>query len=539
MPTKEAILDNVGEYTAEQLVEFINSGIVTFEELCNDTDGMLTPAKRNKIKDLLEHGDDDAWSVAKAENSIEAYKKYLRTYPDGTHREEARQLIKSIKEKATQEEKDAEIKEEWEAVDKNNIDALDQFAKKYPDSGYAKEALELINNLFQEELQGPGITQWLNGLKAIETNQTLNQSNSATSIVNLTKNFLDNKKITRDELLSEIQKDHNILYAEVAKDLIDSKYLSISDLASVGIDKVFIQKLYSGEKMKIFDSPEKLTCINRPSTEIYFWGIPSSGKSCALGAILSVVNSGEVSFGMDMVRDCQGYGYMNELINLFRKNEVGVLMEGTSVIDFYEMGFDLTDNDKKIHPITCIDMAGELMRCMYKENARKTLSNEQRMMLETMTNVLVDNASSNRKIHVFVIEYGAENRIYEGLRQSTYLDGAATYIKDTGIFRKDTDAIYIMVSKADRAHDKSANHIIEYINDKYRGFVNNLQLVCEKNEINGGKVNIMAFSLGEVCFKNYCRFNSRPAENFVKTVMLTTATKPAGKIGRWWNKIKG
>ena len=39
MPSKIAILENVEMYTADELIEYIKSGIVTFEELCEETDG--------------------------------------------------------------------------------------------------------------------------------------------------------------------------------------------------------------------------------------------------------------------------------------------------------------------------------------------------------------------------------------------------------------------------------------------------------------------------------------------------------------------
>ena len=36
---KQKILDNVTEYSANQLVEYIRTGVVTFDELIQDTDG--------------------------------------------------------------------------------------------------------------------------------------------------------------------------------------------------------------------------------------------------------------------------------------------------------------------------------------------------------------------------------------------------------------------------------------------------------------------------------------------------------------------
>lgn len=48
MVSKQNILDNVAEYSAEQLVEYIQQGIVNFDELVKDTDGEFDAVKRKK-----------------------------------------------------------------------------------------------------------------------------------------------------------------------------------------------------------------------------------------------------------------------------------------------------------------------------------------------------------------------------------------------------------------------------------------------------------------------------------------------------------
>lgn len=54
------------------------------------------------------------------------------------------------------------------------------------------------------------------------------------------------------------------------------------------------------------------------------------------------------------------------------------------------MGFDLEDEDGKVHPITCMDLAGELMRCMYRSDAGENLSDEELETLDILTNALID-----------------------------------------------------------------------------------------------------------------------------------------------------
>lgn len=539
MLSKEAILEGVAQFTADQLVEHIKNGIVTFEELCNDTDGQFSPAKRREVKHKLENGDEEEWQKVQKENTIEAANRYLQGFPNGQYRSQARALKSQLEQKQEDDVVASATDNAWALVDKNDLSSLRDFVNNYSDSKYVAEANSQINLLLLDEIMGVNADSLVSQIRQFQTDRNLTVAQKDNNIIDEIERYLNDKKISKQEFLEKIEEDHNLLSAGVVKRLINKGTISVEDLLKIHIDKQFIQKMFKGESAQSFATPEKLDKIHKQSTEVYFWGIPSSGKSCALGAILSVAASGRVANSMDPDTDSQGYGYMMKLINLFQNGEVGTLMEGTSVDSFYEMGFDLVDKDNKIHPITCIDMAGELMRCMFKANAGDTMSETEDVMLDTMTNVLIDNRSTSRKMHIFVIEYGAEDRLYEGLPQRVYLEGAVSYIKNTGIFRKDTDAIYIMITKADKVKNPSRDAFTNYVNEKYLGFYNGLEQICKDNEINRGKVEKIAFSLGEVCFQNYCRFNSRPAENVVQLILDRSASYRGGKRGMFEKIFRG
>ena len=539
MPRKEDILENIDQYSTEQLVSYVKEGIVTFQELCDDTDGEFSAPKRREVKHKLESGDSDEWNKVQTERTVEAVNRYLSSYPDGQFRSQARALKAQLEQKAQDDLQKSVTDEAWSLVDKTDINALRKFVRDCPTSTHASEANNLINNLLLDEIMGVDVETLVSQIGQFQTDQSLTPAQKDNNIIDVIERFLSEQKITKDEFLKKIAEDHNLLNAGVVKRLINKGTISVADSLGINIDRLFIQKMFNGENAQSFATPEKLEKINKQSTEVYFWGIPSSGKSCALGAILSVAASGRVARSMDPDTESQGYGYMMKLINLFQNGEVGTLMEGTSVDSFYEMGFDLVDNESTIHPITCIDMAGELMRCMFKANAGDPMSETDEVMLDTMTKVLIDNRSTNRKMHIFVIEYGAENRLYEGLPQRVYLEGAVSYIKNTGIFRKDTDAIYIMITKADKAKNATKDTFTNYINEKYLGFYNGLEQICKDNEINKGKVEKIAFSLGDVCFQNYCRFNSRPAENVVNLILQRSASYRGGRRGMFESIFRG
>ena len=528
MPNKLAILENVGMYNADELVRYIKAGIVTFDELCNETEGEFSVSVRREVERKIKGSEDEDFQNAKSSRSIDALEKYLSTYPDGSHREEARNLIRSLQD-AVDRATSANV---WESIDKNSISALREFCNSYPDDPHCIEAKRLINKLRREEFIGFDIESLIKRIKNIEADKAV--INTEDEIYKTIVGYLNRGKIKHSDLLEMLKADHNILRASVVNMLLDNGYLDYDDFETVGISKAFIRHLVNGETTQGFAIPRKLDKINKLSTEIYFWGIPSSGKSCALGAILSVAGNGHVAKSMSQDNDCQGYGYMTRLSALFKSNgKVGTLPEGTSIYSTYEMGFDLEDVDGAVHPITCVDLAGELVRCMYKSDANEDMSEDEIDALDTLTRVLIDNRTKNRKIHFFVLEYGADDRKYEGLTQNYYLAGALRYIERTGIFKEDTDAIYLMITKVDKAkaaRGQLANVLRDYITEYYGGFYNGLVKICKECEINSGNVEVVPFSLGQVCFQDYCLFDEKPAGNVVRKLLERSKGFKNGKL---------
>lgn len=532
MPTKDYILDNVAGYKAENLYGFINKGLVTFDELCNDTNGEFSPKVRQELKRMLEHGDDDEWASAQAAHTIEAVQHYLDTFAEGKFRPQARALKAQIEREQADASAQKSAESAWKALDKNDIDALNDFVTNNPDSVHAAEATQRINDLLLDSIMDYDIDTLIDKIKQILNEAGTSASYKNDNIANEIKSYIKKRYATKAQFLDKLREDCNLLNASAVKHLIDEHIITIADLSGIGIGKQFIKAMLTGLQTDSYTYTRSLDRIHKQSTEVYFWGIPSSGKSCALGAILSVAGSGKVAKVMDADTASQGYGYMTYLTSHFPQNgEVGTLLGGTPINAFYEMGFDLTDESNRTHPITCIDMAGELMRCMYKSNANMPLSDTDLNMLDTMTKVLIDNRSTNRKIHFFVIEYGGEDRIFDGYHQDVYLNGALSYIKDTGIFKKETDAIFIMVTKVDKMKHVTRDAITQYVKDNYEGFYNGLNKICEDNEINGKKVEIVAFSLGKVCFQSYCKFDTKPAENVVDIMLKHSASNHGGKLG--------
>lgn len=345
---------------------------------------------------------------------------------------------------------------------------------------------------------------------------------------------------TKDELRRDLkvllQNDKNIIDISTAKYLLDNNIFAKDDFVDCGIDSPFLPLL----KEEIPKDPTKgidyvdIQSIAPGATEVYFWGIPQSGKTCALGAVMSVANNGGDTMHQHR---CQGGDYMSRLAQVFRRDGTYTFLPaGTSVSQTFEMRFSLI-RDKKEHPLALIDMSGELFTCFYKIYTNKVLNEKEQRAFDTLHRILVERTSENRKIHFFVVEYGSEDEMIDGLRQDVYLQRAAEYLNSEGVFKELTDAIYIIITKADKAgvfntFEDEQNHFQNYMSNEYSGFYWALQRMCEENSINGGNLEFVPFSIGKVVFQKLCRFNAESAKEILDYIVERSFYVERSALGR-------
>lgn len=533
MPKKSAILNNVTGYSPEDLASYIQQGFVTLDELVNNTDGEFTAKMQLGVEKLLAGSEDEDFKKVMESASIADLQDFLNKYPMGTvaHldavRERKHVLEKIPASEPIVEESNGE-EEEWFSIkNAGDIKLLEAFKEKYPNTSHLFELNKLITaekNKEHSRKKSPII------LKSM-----INKANSAEDVSKIIQVLLENKTITIGMLLELIRQDHNLLSSAACNDIISRGILNRNDLSKCGIDNGFINKMLTNARSQNFEPARPLQTIAEPCTEVYFWGIPFSGKTCALGAILSAAKNGLAARSMIPDNSCQGFGYMNRLSTIFSPGRICRLPGGTPVTSTYEMRFDLEDQEHKIHHVACIDLAGELFTCMFMKDAGEQMREDQKQALETLHNILLENRSNNRKIHFFVIEYGAEKRIYNGLPQAEYLNSAAAHLNSIGLFDSNTDAIYVLISKVDNASYEGSleEHLLKYMTKNYLGFYNNLLLICKEHGINKGRVKIVPFSIGNVCFKDYCQFDATSATKMVDLLVRYSCFEKQG----FWQKI--
>ncbi len=346
----------------------------------------------------------------------------------------------------------------------------------------------------------------------------------------LIQRLLDRGFITPDNLKVMLRDDHNLLDAAVVHQLVKSGVLTREELvADCHVDPGFVGMLGSS-LVDMDDSGGNISLIDGGNTEIYLWGIPSSGKTCALGALLcSLRTDKDVASRMVPMPDSQGYGYMAQLEQVFPVNNAVCKLPGrTPTKTNFAIGLELEDKEGRVHPVTLIDMAGELFCYLHWMAVGKAGDYEDhRKALGSFLRILVDNPTGNRKIHLFVVEYGREGKKYKDTLQDQYLTTGLTYLKNNGVLQNHTDGVYVLVTKTDKIHQQLApgetpqQHVEQFVNNNYPNFIGLLRRYCREYEICGGTLPpVFPFDIGDVCFQNFCRLNTDTAKVVAREILL-------------------
>jgi hypothetical protein len=249
-------------------------------------------------------------------------------------------------------------------------------------------------------------------------------------------------------------------------------------------------------------------------TEVYFWGIPGSGKTCALSAILSTAEK----LGYLEIAQGPGYDYMNRLKNIFVKS-VAFLPPPSPVETTQYLPFVLNKDNDRPRSVSLIELSGEIFQCFYHQIAGtpNKLSDTHKTTFNSLICFL---KGTNRKIHFFFVDYERENNPdTDGYTQADYLQAAATFFKNNDVFGRSTDAIYLVITKSDLMpgpKNERINKISEYLSDhNFKAFVNSLKARCEQNGINAGNLTAIPFSLGKVYFQQICELDRDDAKKII------------------------
>lgn len=332
----------------------------------------------------------------------------------------------------------------------------------------------------------------------------------------------------KQQYLNALKENINAYSPEVLKHY----QIGVDDILNAGIDvpKSIIDIFDSkGIDLIIGKTPES---IPSGQTEVYFWGTPGSGKTCTIAAILSTVKK----MGFFTEKDCEGIRYMRQLSNVFFK-EVGTLPLPTPTEVTQRLSFDLLDAEKTKHPLSLIELSGEVFRSF----AYITEGTEPPAHVQCSSSSLLKflGNKTNPKFHFFVVDVTNDSVDDKGYTQIDYLSAAATFFKGNDIFNEMTAGMYVLVTKSDllspnpsQRKDVAEQLLIE----NYLSFVNTLKSIAVDHKLlrnMDDKIPVIPFTIGNVYFQNKCQFNSQMSEDVIRILQQNISKETKTSIFGW------
>jgi hypothetical protein len=393
---------------------------------------------------------------------------------------------------------------EFDASKQRNVRTI---LKQKDDSVFAKaNTLAALENYIEVFPNGQNVEEAKRKMQKISYEET-RKLQLANERENMLRNIRENiNEYTPDEVLGKLSSD------------------DFENLCNgLNIDASLIRN-YRTPELRPNDFPQSPNEIPEGYTDVFFWGIPSSGKTCALSAILSTIKK---DYSMEAPDTQKQFGatYRDSLVQIFQR-DTGFLpgRTNTDMTQYMPFIFYKRGESNKQRRVSFFELSGEVFKYFYeKSNNSNVINDYDREYIEKSfkTLELLLN-SNNQKIHFFFIDYNAETRHKSdsnGLSQSNYLEAAATYFRNSNnIFRKKTDAVYIIVTKSDEI--KSENKIEsakDFLNEHFGSFIDVLKNQCKRNSVD---FKIKIFSIGDVYFKQVCKINRNYSKEIINELLI-------------------
>ena len=433
----------VNQYKFEELLGFYANGTATFTDFQKVG---LWHEMQAKLKEAIE-SDENAWNSACTMDTIPAYKMYLEMFDD--HK------------------------------------PIHSFEAKVRIGELEKLQVKLYEDLFEDMKDAvmdykPLVMQYLFGKKKILPDMLEEDSPKG--------RFLKAQLQLKMEQLCEqgiLPNNDKGLQDSVLKDDIVLPQMDISKLGPFPTDR----------------------------TDVYFLGCPSSGKSCVLAGFLNYLRDKgllqyEAQLNEDRIDKCKPY--FDKLIEGLSQYKVPQ-STGRDTVSFFKINMG-KNADRKI---TAVELSGEAFEKLAEANFTG-----KEIWSELGAGQCLSN--NNQKTLFFLLDYSTiigQNKSYSEVSQALLLENALTVFCSDGegpdgsinCTMSKVKTVAVIVSKSDLMDRKMERPlsqkeridiVFEYLDKRFRTFMNTLRIVCKKYGINDYKGHryepfVMVFSLGQ------------------------------------------
>ena len=526
--------------------------------------------ERLKLLDKLPSSSDelkylDEYSLKSLKEQLDNYiRKYEDILPNGNIVPKAKAFLEKIY--------FLEEENEWNSVDIFNYNSLMDYLHKHPNTPFFSKLDDSLWDLVRYDRENMAlIKQFINDMP---------RSRHLSEAKNIESEFSDWERVRRNPKLESVynywnrhftgafgkeadnllKKLKNERLQEIKKDMGNKKYLDYENIINEGIitkDDMIAAGIItenSIEKLKNINENDRVIDLSKPDyecpskcTDVFFFGVPSSGKSCVIMGLLNAPN-------LEWNHIMYGARYGGKLKTLCRAG----ITPGQTKGDFASLitGTISDSNNKEIkHHVNIIDMAGEGFTKKISDNPDDKVCFAD--MGEGIPKMLLND---NEKVFFIIIDPTSEKATlrYKDIGGSTSL---VTVFQEETLLRflslfdnppsddknvnshvlQNVKAIHIIVTKSDcleKDKPKRDQMAEDIINAKYPQVKQKLISICDENSINlstNCRPHLFTFSLGSFYYGGIFEYDYTDSNKILDAIACMSSGK---RKKRWFEMLK-
>lgn len=275
------------------------------------------------------------------------------------------------------------------------------------------------------------------------------------------------------------------------------------------------------------------------NTDIYFFGVSGSGKTCVLSGLMSL--TGQLGFRFDPKGPGGGGNYAMELRNYARTS---MLPPATDQQYIQVIDGQINDEDGNIHKIAFIEMSGEKTAEFAAMDSQESFDDLGPGAASLLSN-------DNNKVLFFVIDPTNEKNIEMGLgsqqwvMQSDVLNCVSALLTRNPTLMKKVIAIHVILTKSDTLGEYVDQNVIEErLNSQgYQAVLADIKAICERYDINkqtGFHVGLYPFCVGKFMPGDVYTFDETDSLKILRVIQKNTVVerKKGGffdSLAHWFN----
>ena len=560
---RKRLIDDINRLNINVVLKYFLSGDISLSDVPHITDD-----RRKFIEDYLPAPAQIDWNALQASLSevsvstlqkLEAYiRKYEGTRPNGNHVDEAIAKRKEIKD-ALQREALAKEEADWNAVDPFSMTSLIGHLNKYPMSAHRDEIDENVWNIIDKESEqqlqdykvlfpkGKYIEKAKAMLEALDDWMRARNSGDIFVVYYYLKNnpespYRDNAccflKDLKHQEICRMRREPNRYDVSRLLYLVQLGIFTVDELISEGVMTENIWNTLNGIDVRNDDLPDiyeamqesKVEC-SEGFTDVYFFGMPSTGRTCILQGLLCAT-----SLNVDLASSGGPYA---EALRIY--TDYGMLSPRTpdDFVTTLKTTIITGGHTPIKHNVNFIEMSGSHFLDMvedYGEPSKEEnnsdiahlLHNDNRKVFFLIIDPTINNIKLNREYYDYDEQTGEKiQRLKHAvLNQNIFMQNIVKIFQDpanSDIMRK-VDSIHIIVTKADTFGERlqRGEKALDYFNNHYAmNIVPPLTEVCRDYHINSNsdyRPKLFTFSLGKFYVGGLYEYDATDSELLVNAI---------------------